>query len=88
MVGQQEFLALTKEEQVEYVQAHGRYLHYRIKGWCMIHLHLVGAEGPLENAYFVELWYLYDLKTIGLIRSFQDVNCLDPYLLNINLELA
>ncbi len=88
MVGHEEFLTLTKEEQVGFVQEHGRYVHYRIKGWCMIHLYVVGAGGPLKEAYFVEVWYLYDLKTIGLVRSFAGTDCLDPYLQNIKLALA
>jgi hypothetical protein len=88
MVRQDEFLALSKEEQVEYVQEHGRYVHYRIKGWCMIHLYLVGAYSPLEDAYFVEVWYLYDLTTVGLVRSFTSTACLDPYLQNIKLALV
>jgi DMSO/TMAO reductase YedYZ molybdopterin-dependent catalytic subunit len=88
MVGHDDFQKLAKEEQVAYVQCSGRYVHYRIKGWCMIHLYLVGAEGPLKQAYFVELWYLYDLKSIGLIRSFKNTDSLDPYLQNIILALA
>lgn len=88
MVGQDEFQTLSKDEQAAYVQASGRYVHYRIKGWCMIHLYLVGADGPLKNAYFVELWYLYDLKSIGMIRSFKSTDSLDPYLKNIILALA
>jgi hypothetical protein len=88
MVGQSEFQTLTKEEQVEFVLEHGQYVHYRIKGWCMIQLYVVGASGPLKDAYFVELWYLYDLKTVGLIRTFTGTGCLDPFLQNIQLSLT
>lgn len=87
MVQYDEFLTLSKEKQLACVHEHGRYMHYRIKGWCMIHLYLVGACGPLRHAYYVEVWYLYDLKTIGLIRTFSSATCLEPYLENIKLAL-
>lgn len=88
MVRQDEFQALPKEEQEAFVHEYGQYVHYRIKGWCMIHLYLVGAHGPLREAFFVEVWYLYDLKSIGLIRSFTSTDCLEPFLQNIKLALA
>jgi len=35
----------------------------------------------------VELWFLYDLKSIGLVRALTSYQQLDPYLETIKLKL-
>ena len=66
-----EFKLLPIPERADYVLANGQYLHYRIKGWCKIDLYLLKGGPGLTNSFYAELWYYYDLKTIGLVRAFE-----------------
>ncbi|HSI91111.1 MAG TPA: hypothetical protein VK927_08340 [Adhaeribacter sp.] len=75
---------LPSAEKAVLVRQYGHYLHYRIKGWCKIDLYKVA--GP-AGSYFVELWYYYDLKTVGLVRIFESMPPLEPYLDNIKLKV-
>ena len=79
-----EFKELTTVEKAAYVQMHGRYLHYRVKGWCKIDLYLIRTE---TESFYAELWYYYDLKTIGLVRVFEKAPSLEPYVENIHIRV-
>lgn len=78
MLSVREFELLPLTEQIAYIRADGQYLHYRIKGWCKINLYSLGS-------FYVEIWYLYNLKDIGLIRTYTKTACLDPYLLDLEV---
>lgn len=78
MLSVREFELLSLADQVAYIRADGHYLHYRIKGWCKINLYWLGN-------FYVEVWYLYNLQDIGLIRAFTKTTCLDPYLLDLTV---
>ena len=54
-----EFNSLSPRQQARLVLDQGRYLHHIIRGWCKIDLYWF-------HNYYVEVWFLYDLKTIGL----------------------
>ncbi|MCJ8164648.1 hypothetical protein MKJ04_07305 [Pontibacter sp. E15-1] len=77
----QAFNKLPPHEQAELVLTQGCYLHHRIKGWCKIDLYWM-------HDFYVELWFLYDLKSIGLVRALTDYTHLEPYLETIKLQLA
>lgn len=76
----QEFNELPPHLQAELALAQGHYLHHRIKGWCKIDLYWL-------HDFYVELWFLYDLKSIGLIRALTSNRQLEPYLETIKLKL-
>ncbi len=75
------FNELAPARQAELVQEQGRYLHHRIKGWCKIELYWL-------YDFYVELWVLYDLKSIGMVRALTHHTHLEPYLDTIKLNLA
>ncbi|MHA6249897.1 hypothetical protein ACXYMU_18320 [Pontibacter sp. CAU 1760] len=77
----EEFNELLPQQQADLVLAQGHYLHHRIKGWCKIDLYWL-------HDFYVELWFLYDLKSIGLVRALSDYRHLEPYLDTIKLKLA
>lgn len=81
MLAQEEFKTLRTEEQVAFLQAYGRYLHYRIKGWCKIDLYWF-------HSFYVEIWYLHDHDNIGLIRVLNNKPNLEPYLETIRLKVV
>ena len=83
-----EFQALPGGEKAAYVLKHGQYIHYRIKGWCKIDLYLVGSCQNPAGSFYAELWYYYDLKSVGLVRSFPTAPPLEPYTENIQFRLA
>ena len=80
MLSIKEFELLPLPDQMAHIQADGHYLHYRIKGWCKINLYWLGS-------FYVEVWYLYNLKDIGLIRTYPKATCLDPYLSDLHVPL-
>jgi hypothetical protein len=75
-----EFNNLSPRQQARLVMEQGRYLHHIIRGWCKIDLYW------FQN-YYVEVWFLYDLKTIGLVRALHNKASLDPYLETIKLKV-
>ncbi|MCP2043889.1 hypothetical protein [Pontibacter sp. HSC-36F09] len=75
-----EFNSLSSREQAAMVLEQGRYLHHIIRGWCKIDLYWF-------HNYYVEVWFLYDLKTIGLVRALTNKASLDPYLETIKLRV-
>lgn len=77
----EEFNQLPPHLQAASVLEEGHYLHHRIRGWCKIDLYW------LHN-FYVELWFLYDLKSIGLVRALTNYTSLDPYAETIKLKLA
>lgn len=77
----EEFNQLPPHEQAELALEQGHYLHHRIKGWCKIDLYWL-------HSFYVEIWFLYDLKSIGLIRALTRYASLDPYADTIRLKLA
>jgi hypothetical protein len=81
MLAQEEFKILSTEEQVTFLQLYGRYLHYRIKGWCKIDLYWF-------HNFYVEIWYLHDRGNIGLIRVLNSKPNLEPYLETIRLKVV
>lgn len=80
MLSVKEFELLTLLEQVNCIRSEGHYLHCRIKGWCKINIYWLGN-------FYVEVWYLYNLKDIGLIRTYTKSTCLDPYLKDMHVPL-
>ncbi|WP_161890743.1 hypothetical protein [Pontibacter russatus] len=81
MIRAEEFNQLPPHLQAELVLGQGHYLHHRIRGWCKIDLYWL-------HDFYVELWFLYDLKSIGLVRALTDYAHLEPYLDTIKLKLA
>ena len=81
MIRAEEFNQLPPHLQAELVLGQGHYLHNRIRGWCKIDLYWL-------HDFYVELWFLYDLKSIGLVRALTDYAHLEPYLDTIKLKLA
>lgn len=81
-----EFKALTQADKAQYVLANGQYLHYRVKGWCKIDLYLL--KNSANEPYYAELWYYYDLKSVGLVRALETQPNLDAYVENINLKMG
>ncbi|WP_347158458.1 hypothetical protein [Pontibacter chitinilyticus] len=80
MMSAEEFNELLPRQQAELVLEQGQYLHHRIRGWCKIDLYWL-------YDFYVELWFLYDLKTIGLVRALTTYTSLDPYADTIRLKL-
>lgn len=87
MLRAEDFVVLPKTEQARHVQEHGQLLHARIKGWCKIELYWLRSVRMPFGGYFVEVWLLYDLETVGLIRTFSATKGLNPYLEHIHLKL-
>ena len=83
-----EFVGLPSAEKIAYVLAQGQYVHYRIKGWCKIDLYLLKCGPGLTQSYYAELWYYYDLKTVGLVRTFETAPPLEPYVENIKIRVG
>ncbi|MBD1397150.1 hypothetical protein H9Q13_08245 [Pontibacter sp. JH31] len=75
-----EFNNLSPRQQAGLVLEQGRYLHHIVRGWCKIDLYW------FQN-FYVEIWFLYDLKTIGLVRVLTNKASLDPYLATIKLKV-
>ncbi|MBK0404860.1 hypothetical protein I5M27_17850 [Adhaeribacter sp. BT258] len=83
-----EFRALSSAEKAAYVLEHGQYIHFRIKGWCKIDLYLVKSGPGATEIFYAELWYYYDLKSVGLVRVFEAAPPLEPYTENIQLRFS
>jgi len=81
MLAEEEFKILSTEEQEEVLRTYGHYMHYRIKGWCKIDLYWF-------HSFYVEVWYLHNLQTIGLIRVLSGKLSLEPYLETIHLKVV
>ncbi|MCC9134925.1 hypothetical protein ACFSKU_19500 [Pontibacter silvestris] len=81
MLSANEFNQLPPHQQAELVLEQGHYLHHRIRGWCKIDLYWL-------HDYYVEVWFLYDLKSIGLVRALTNYTSLDPYVETIKLKLS
>ncbi len=79
MIEVQEFGLMPQQEQLAYVQRHGRYLHARLKGWCHISLYYVGS-------FYVEIWLLEHCDSIALVRTFATQHQLEPYLHTTPME--
>ena len=77
----EDFNNLPPHLQVELTLKQGHYLHHIIRGWCKIDLYWL-------YDFYVELWFLYDLKSIGLVRALTNNKSLDPYLSTIKLKLS
>jgi hypothetical protein len=73
-----DFNDLPPHLQAEIALKQGHYIHHRIKGWCKIDLYWL-------YDFYVELWFLYDLKSIGLVRALTSNRSLEPYLETIKL---
>lgn len=80
MISAEEFNELPPHLQSELVLNQGHYLYHRIKGWCKIDLYWF-------HDFYVEIWFLYDLKSIGLVRALTKYRHLEPYLETIKLKL-
>ncbi|WP_242917085.1 hypothetical protein [Pontibacter liquoris] len=80
MISAEEFNELSPRRQAAVVLEKGHYLHHRIRGWCKIDLYWLFD-------FYVELWFLYDLKSIGLVRALTSYAALDPYADTIKLKL-
>ncbi|KAA5545735.1 hypothetical protein [Adhaeribacter rhizoryzae] len=81
MLAQEEFKVLTTTEQVAILRNHGNYIHYRVKGWCKIELYWF-------HKFYVEIWYLHNDQTVGLIRVLTGKPSLEPYLDTIQLKVV
>ena len=88
MLKLEEFVGLPSAEKIAYVLVQGQYVHYRIKGWCKIDLYLLKCGPGLTQSYYAELWYYYDLKTVGLVRTFETAPPLEPYVENIKIRVG
>jgi len=75
-----DFNNLPLRHQAKLVLEQGHYLHHIIRGWCKIDLYWF-------HNFYVELWFLYDLKTIGLVRALTNQASLEPYLETIKLKV-
>lgn len=75
----EKFKKLTIDQQANHVKRYGRYLSIRENRHFLIDLYC------LED-FFVELWYSPNAVGINQIKPFKDLNKLDPYLKNINLN--
>ncbi|TPE44307.1 hypothetical protein [Pontibacter mangrovi] len=75
-----EFNELPPHLQATLALEQGHYLYHRIKGWCKIDLYWL-------HDFYVEIWFLYDLKSIGLVRALTTSRQLEPYLETIKLKL-
>ncbi|WP_187261984.1 hypothetical protein [Pontibacter beigongshangensis] len=80
MFNAEDFNNLPPLVQAELVLNEGHYLHHRIKGWCKIDLYWL-------YDFYVELWFFYDLKSIGLVRALTSHQALEPYLETIHLKV-
>lgn len=80
MLSVKDFESLSLTEQMHCIGTDGHYLHYRIKGWCKINIYWLGS-------FYVEVWFLYNLKDVGLIRTYTKATCLDPYLTDLHVPL-
>jgi hypothetical protein len=80
MISAKEFNELSPFLQADIVLQQGHYVHHRIKGWCKIDLYWL-------QDFYVEIWFLYDLKSIGLVRALTSYKQLEPYLETIKLRL-
>ncbi|PSR53560.1 hypothetical protein AHMF7605_08485 [Adhaeribacter arboris] len=78
MLNVKSFESLPVTEQMQYIHSEGHYLHYRIKGWCKINIYWLGS-------FYAEVWFLYNLKDVGLIRTYTKATCLDPYLADLHV---
>ncbi len=87
MLNMEECEGLTSAEKTAYVLANGRYLHYRIKGWCKIDLYMITCGPTFSESFYAELWYYYDLKSVGLVRLFKNAPPLEPYTENIKIRV-
>ncbi|WP_162427290.1 hypothetical protein [Pontibacter pudoricolor] len=81
MISPEEFNELPPHLQAEIALTEGHYLHHRIRGWCKIDLYWL-------YDFYVELWFFYDLKSIGLVRALTTYHALDPYAETIKLKLS
>ena len=88
MLKLEEFVSLPSAEKIAYVLAQGQYVHYRIKGWCKIDLYLLKCGPGLTQSFYAELWYYYDLKTVGLVRVFETAPPLEAYVENIKIRVG
>lgn len=79
MLAPEEFKTLTLLEQVHILRSHGRYVHYRLQGWCKIELYYF-------HQFYVEIWYLHNDEMVGLIRVLSGRPNLEPYLSTIRLK--
>lgn len=75
-----QFNDMPPQVQAELVLKQGHYLHHIIRGWCKIDLYWF-------HDFYVELWFLYDLKSIGLVRALTSHTALEPYLETIRLNV-
>ena len=80
MVGVSDFELMTLSDKMQLIRQEGHYLHYRIKGWCKINIYWLGS-------FYAEVWFLYNLKDIGLIRTYTKATCLDPYLHDLQVPV-
>lgn len=80
MICAAEFNQLPPHVQAGLAFEHGHYIHHRIKGWCKIDLYWLFD-------FYVEVWFLYDLKSIGLVRALTSNASLEPYLDTIKLKV-
>jgi hypothetical protein len=81
MISPEEFNKLPPHLQADLALSKGHYVHHRIKGWCKIDLYWL-------YDFYVELWFFYDLKSIGLVRALTTYSSLDPYADTIKLKLS
>ena len=88
MISPEEFNNLPPHLQAEIALTEGHYLHHRIRGWCKIDLYLLTCGPDLTNSFYAELWYYYDLKSVGLVRTFQTAPPLEPYVENIKIKVG
>ncbi len=80
MIGVSDFELMSLSEKMQYIRQEGHYLHYRVKGWCKINIYWLGN-------FYAEVWFLYNLKDIGLIRTYTKATCLDPYLNDLQVPV-
>ncbi|NEM97085.1 hypothetical protein [Pontibacter burrus] len=81
MISPEDFNNLPPHQQAELALSQGHYLHHRIRGWCKIDLYWL-------YDFYVEIWFLYDLKSVGLVRALTNYHSLDPYADTIRLKLS
>ncbi|MDX5347834.1 MAG: hypothetical protein LPK19_11365 [Hymenobacteraceae bacterium] len=80
MLGPDDIKKLQLPEQATHISTNGCYLHFRVQGWCKIDLYWMGS-------YYAEIWFLYDLKTVALVRILNEKPPLEPYLETIQLNI-
>lgn len=74
------FNTLDMDEKSYYLWHGATFLHVYEEGEFRVNLFHM-------NDYYIELWYSMETNKIETIRAFTSIDCLEPFLKNIRLDL-